>query len=57
MKIPRAQEARLLPVELSQPREQHRADRHVHPHAQRVRAASDLEQVLLRELLTAANEL
>ena len=51
MKIPRAQDAGLLPVELAQPREQHRPDGHVHAHSQRVRAANDLEQALLRELL------
>ena len=51
VKIPRAQDAGLLPVELAQPREQHGADRHVDAHAQRVRAADDLEQALLRELL------
>ena len=41
----------LLPVELAQPREQHRADRHVDADAERVGAADDLEQAALRELL------
>ena len=51
VKIPRAQDAGLLAVELAQPREQHGADRHVDADAERVRAADDLEQSLLRELL------
>ena len=41
----------LLAVELAQPREQHRADRHVDADAERVGAADDLQQARLRELL------
>jgi len=51
VKIPRAQNAALLAVKFAQPREQHRANRHVDANAERVRAADDLEQTLLRELL------
>jgi hypothetical protein len=51
VKIPRAQDGGLLAVELAQPREEHGADGHVDAHAERVRAANDLEQPLLRELL------
>src|SRR5258706_205989 len=51
MKVPRAQDARLLPVELAELGEEHRADRHVDTDAERVRAADDFEQSLLRKLL------
>ena len=42
---------RLLAVELAEPGEQHRADRDVDADAERVGAADDLEQPVLRELL------
>ena len=42
---------RLLAVELAQPREQDRADRHVDADAERVRAADHLQQARLRQLL------
>ena len=51
VKIPRAEDDRLLPVKLAQPREQHGADGHVDADAERIRAADDFEQALLRELL------
>ena len=51
VEIPRAENAGLLPVELAQLGEQHRADGDVDAHAQRVRAADDLEQAALGELL------
>ena len=51
MKIARAQDAGLLSVIFAQPREQHGANRHVDADAERVRAADDFEQTLLRELL------
>ena len=40
VEIPRAQDERFLPVKLAQPREQHRADRNIDAHAERVRAAA-----------------
>jgi hypothetical protein len=42
---------RLLAVELAEPREQHRADRHVDAGAERVGAADHLQQPELRQLL------
>ena len=51
VEIARAQDAGLLAVELAEPREQHGADRHVDADAERVGAADDLEQALLRQLL------
>ena len=51
MKVARAQEAGLLAIELAELREQHGANRHVDAHAERVRAANDLQQTALRELL------
>ena len=46
-----AQVGRLLAVELAQPGEQHRANRHVDAGAERVGAADHLQQARLRELL------
>src|SRR5688572_25169142 len=51
MKVARAQDAGLLSVELAQAGEQDRPDGHVDADPERVRAADDLEQALLRELL------
>ena len=51
VKIARTQYPRLLPVVFAELREEHRADRHIDSHAQRVRAADHLQQPALRELL------
>ena len=51
VEIARTQDAGLLAVVLAEAREQDRADRHIDAHAERVGAADDLEQALLRELL------
>ena len=51
VKIPRAEDDGLLPVELAQAREEHGADGDVDAHAEGVRPADDLEQALLGELL------
>jgi len=51
LELARRQEARLVPVELAQLREQHGPDRDVHAHAERVRAADGFQQALPRELL------
>ena len=51
VEVARREHRRLLPVELAQPREEHGADRHVDADPERVGAADDLEQPLLRELL------
>ena len=48
------EQAGLLAVELGQRGEQHGADRHVDPDAERVRAADDLEQPVLGQLLHEA---
>ena len=45
------EDRRLLAIELAEPREEHRADRHVDAHAERIRAADDLEEPALGELL------
>ena len=50
MKISRGQNANLLAIELAETREEHSADGDVNAHAQRVGAADDLEEALLREL-------
>ena len=50
-KIPHTQNRRLLPVIFPQLRKYHRANRHIDPHAQRVRPADQFKQPLLRELL------
>ena len=49
--VAHGQQTLLLAVELDESREQHRADRDVDPHAQRIGAADDPQQSLLRELL------
>ena len=51
LEVAHAEDAGLLAVELAQLREQHGADRDVDADAQRVGAADDLEQPLLREPL------
>ena len=51
VKVARAQDAGLLPAEFAKLRQEHGADRHVDPHAERVRAADHFEQAALRELL------
>ena len=51
VEVARGQDAGLLAVVLAEAREQHRADGHVDAHAERVGAADDLEQALLRQLL------
>ena len=51
MKIARRERRHLLPAVLAQAGEQDRANGHIHPHAQRVRAADDLQQTALRKLL------
>ena len=51
VKIPRAQDSHLLAIILRQAREEHRPDGDVDADAERVGAADDLEQPLLRELL------
>ena len=51
VKVARTQYPRLLPVVFAELREEHRADRHIDSHAQRVRAADHLQQPALRELL------
>ncbi len=51
MEIAGAEDPGLLPVELAQPGEHHRADGHIDADAQGVGAADDLEQPLLGELL------
>ncbi len=51
VEVARGEDRGLLPVELAQTRKEHRADRHVDADAERVGAADDLEQPLLRELL------
>ncbi len=51
VKIARAQDAGLLAVEFAQLGEEHGADGDVDADAQRVRAADDFEQPLLRQLL------
>ena len=50
VEVPCGQDRRLLTVVLAQPREEHRADGHVDADSERVRAADNLEQTLLREL-------
>ncbi len=51
LEVAHREHGRLLPVVFAQLREEHRADRDVHPDAERVGAADDLEQPLLSELL------
>ena len=51
LEVADAEDRRLLAVELAELREEHRADRDVHADAERVGAADDLEEALLRELL------
>ena len=51
VELARLEHPLLRAVELRQPGEHDRADRHVDAHAQRVGAADDLEQAVLRELL------
>ena len=51
LEVADAEDGGLLAVELAELREEHGADRHVDADAQRVGAADDLEQALLRELL------
>ncbi len=51
VKVARAEDARLLPAEFAELREEHGADGHINAHAQRVRAADHLEQATLRQLL------
>ena len=51
LEIAHAEDRRLLAVVLAQAREEHRANRDVHPDAEGVGAADDREQPLLRELL------
>jgi hypothetical protein len=46
-----AEDGRLPAVELAEAREQHRADGHVDADAERVGAADDLQEALLRQLL------
>ena len=50
-KIAHAEDAGLLAVELAELREQHGPDRDVHPDPQRVGAADDLQESLLRQAL------
>ena len=54
VELARLEHALLRPVELRQAGEQHGADRHVDADAERVGAADDLEQAVLRELLDEA---
>ena len=51
LEVAHAEDAGLLAVELAELREEHGADRDVDADAQRVGAADDLEQALLRQLL------
>ncbi len=51
VKVARAEDGRLLAIELAQSREKHRADRHIDPDTEGVRAADNLEQTFLGELL------
>ena len=51
VEVAHAQDRGLLAVVLAELREEHRANRNVDAHAQRVGAADDLEQALLRQLL------
>ena len=50
VEIAGGEDRRLVPVEFAEPGEEHRPDRHVDAHTQRVRAADDLEESLLGEL-------
>ena len=54
VELARAHVAHAPPVVLDERRHQHRADRHVDAHAQRVRAAHDRQQARLREALDEA---
>ncbi len=51
VELPRRQQPHPAPVVLRQGGEHHRADRHIDPHPQGVRAADDLQQPRLGELL------
>ncbi len=51
LEIPDAQGFGTISIVLAELGEEHRADRHVHAHPERVRAANHLEQAALREFL------
>ena len=51
MKVARTEDAGFLPAEFAELREKHRADRHIDPDPQRIRAADHFEQPSLRQLL------
>lgn len=50
VEVPRGEDRRLVAAVAAELREQYGADGHVDAHAQRVCAADDLQQALLREL-------